>query len=151
VVFPSGMIGYIYEPISGRENDIGALNMSQLNQHMIDCQDEVTQGREQGEQLLYYSFYGDGIFPFLYCITRRQRAPIGGQLTVRQIVKDTAMLQLGTYAEWPYETVTYLFHILHCKYSKHFLCHNRTVNDIIHKQHRVVFFSLQLLRLLQGK
>ncbi len=43
VVFPSGMIGYIYEPISGRENDIGALNMSQLNQHMIDCQDEVMQ------------------------------------------------------------------------------------------------------------
>jgi hypothetical protein len=92
VVFLNGMIGYVYGPISGRENDIGALNMSQLNQHMIDCQDEVTQTREQGEQLLYYSFYSDSIFPILHCITRCHRAPIGGELTVRQIAKDTAML-----------------------------------------------------------
>jgi len=134
VVFPNGMIGCIYGPISGRENDIGALNMSQLNQHMIDCQDEVTQAREKGEQLLYYSFYGDGIFPILHCITRCHRAPIGGQLTVRQIAKDTAMLRLRTSAEWTYETVTIFFHILHSKYNKHFLHRNRTMNGIIHKQ-----------------
>jgi hypothetical protein len=30
-VFLNGMIGYVYGPISGRENDIDALNMSQLN------------------------------------------------------------------------------------------------------------------------
>jgi hypothetical protein len=135
------MIGYVYGPISGRENDMGALNMSQLNQHMIDCQDDVMQAREQGDQLLYYSFYHDGIFLILHCIARRHRAPIGGQLTVRQIAEDTAMLQLRTSAEWPYEMVTNLFHILHSKYSKHFLHCNRTVNDIIHKQLRVVLFS----------
>jgi hypothetical protein len=56
--------------------------MSQLNQHMIDCQDEATQAQQQGEHLFYYSFYGDGIFPILHCITRHHRAPIGGQLTV---------------------------------------------------------------------
>jgi len=114
--------------------------MSQLNQHMIDCQDEVTQAQEQGEHLFYYSFYVNCIFPILHCITRCYRAPIGGQLTVRQIAKDTAMSRLRTSAEWPYETVTNLFHILHSKNNKHFLRRNRTVNDIIHKQLKVVFF-----------
>jgi len=33
-----------------------------------------------------------------------------------------------------------MFHILHFKYSKHLLRHNRTVNDIIHKQLRGFFF-----------
>jgi hypothetical protein len=150
VVFPNVMIRYVYGPMSGRENDIGALNMSQLNHYMIDCQDEVTQARQQGEDLFYYSFYGDGIFPILHCITRRHRAPIGGQLTVRQIAKDTAMSRLRTSAELPYETVTNLFHILHSKYNKHFLRRNRTVNDIIHKQLRVVFF-FTIVTFLQRK
>jgi len=37
------MIGYVYGPIFGRGNNIGSLNMSQLNQNMIDVQEEVMQ------------------------------------------------------------------------------------------------------------
>jgi hypothetical protein len=70
VVFPNGLIGYVYGPISARENDNGALNGSELNQHMTDLQVEVTQARERGEQILYFSFYDDAIFPILHCITR---------------------------------------------------------------------------------
>ncbi len=121
VVFPNGLIGYVYGPISARENDNGALNGSELNQHMMNIQVEITQAREQGEQVLYFSFYGDAIFPILHCVTRRHRAPIGGQLNARQIAEDTGMSQIRTSAEWPYETVTNLFHMLHSKYNKHFL------------------------------
>jgi len=42
-------------------------------------------------------------------------------------------------AEWPYKSITNLFHVLHSKYNKQFLGYNRTVNDIIHKQLSVVF------------
>ncbi len=41
VGFPNGMIGYVYGPISVRENDNGALNGTKLNQHMMDIQMEV--------------------------------------------------------------------------------------------------------------
>jgi hypothetical protein len=105
-----------------------------------DCQEEVMQAREWGEQLLYFSLYGDGIFPILHCITRQHRAPIGGQLTVWQIAEDMAISRLRMSAEWLYETATNLFHILNWKYNKHILQRNRTVNDIIQKQLRVVFF-----------
>jgi hypothetical protein len=121
VVFPNGLIGYVYGPISAKENDNGALNGSELNQHMMDLQVEVTQARERGEQVLYFSFYGDAIFPILHCITHQHRASIGGQLTARQIAEDTGMSQIQTSAECPYETVTNLFHVLHSKYNKHFL------------------------------
>jgi len=72
----------------------------------------------EGKQLLYYYFYSDGIFSILQCITRQHRAPIRGQLTTLQIAKDTAMSRLKTSAEWPYETETNLFHILHSKYNE---------------------------------
>ena len=121
VVFPNGLIGYLYGPISARENDNGALNGSELNQHLMDLQDEIAQARERGEQVLYYSLYGDAIFPILHCITRRHRAPIGGQLNAHQIAEDSGMSRVRTSVEWPYETATNLFHILHSKYNKHLL------------------------------
>jgi len=78
VVFPNGMIGYVYGPISGRENDIGALNISQLNQHRIDCQEEVMQAQQQGKHLFYYSFYGNGIFPFCIASLDVTELPLEG-------------------------------------------------------------------------
>jgi hypothetical protein len=41
VVFPNGLIGYVYGPISARENDNGVLNGSLLNQHLMDSQEEI--------------------------------------------------------------------------------------------------------------
>ncbi len=63
VVFPNGLIGYVYGPISARENDNGALNGSELNQHMMDLQVEVMQAREQGEQVYFFLFMA---MPFFY-------------------------------------------------------------------------------------
>jgi hypothetical protein len=58
-MFPNGLIGYLYGPISARENDNGALNGSELNQHLMDLQGEITEVQERGEQVLYFSLYGD--------------------------------------------------------------------------------------------
>jgi hypothetical protein len=115
VVFSNGLIGYVYGPISARDNDNGFLNGSVLNQHLMDSQEEIEimQGREQGEQVLYFCLYGDAIFPILHCITHQHRALIRGQLTPHQIVEDSGMSQIRTSAEWPYETVANLFHLLH--------------------------------------
>jgi hypothetical protein len=150
VVFPNGIFGCVYGPNSARENDNGALNGSELNQHLIDLQEEIKQAQERGEQVLYFSLYGNAIFPLLHCITHRHRAPIGRQLNARQIAEDTGMSQIRTSAEWPYETITNLFHVLHSKYNKHFLRRDRTVNDIIHKQLRVLFFLYNCYTCLNG-
>ncbi len=51
VVFPNGLIGYVYGPTSARENDNSSLNgsESELNQHIMDLQVEITQTRERDE------------------------------------------------------------------------------------------------------
>jgi len=87
VVFPNGMIGYVYGPISGRENDIGALNISQLNQHRIDCQEEVMQAQQQGKHLFYYSFYGNGIFPFCIASLDITELPLEDSLQCDRLLK----------------------------------------------------------------
>jgi hypothetical protein len=85
--------------------------------------------------------YGDAIFPILHGITHQHRTPIGGQLTARQIAEDSGMSQIRTSVEWLYETATNLFYMLHSKYNKHFLKHDRTVNDIIHISSLEFYFS----------
>ncbi len=42
VIFPNGITGYIYGPISGPENDIVVLNMSWLNHQLLLLQENVT-------------------------------------------------------------------------------------------------------------
>jgi hypothetical protein len=68
--FPNGLIGYMYGPvISGMENDIGVLNFSGLNTHIIALQSEIVGAREHEEQVLYFTLYVDSIFLMLECIT----------------------------------------------------------------------------------
>jgi hypothetical protein len=69
VVFPNGIIAYLYGPVSARENDIGLLNMSWLNEHLVALQPEIAVARANGEQILFFSLCGDKIFPYLQCIT----------------------------------------------------------------------------------
>jgi hypothetical protein len=38
VVFPNGIISYLYSPLLAWENDIALLNMSRLNEHLIALQ-----------------------------------------------------------------------------------------------------------------
>jgi hypothetical protein len=54
VAFTNGMIGCAYAPISVRENNNGALNGSQINQHMMDVQTEVMRVQERGEQVFFF-------------------------------------------------------------------------------------------------
>ncbi len=63
IVLPNGIIAHLYGPISARENDIGTLNLSDLNRHLMALQPEITLARANGELVLYYSLFGDGIFP----------------------------------------------------------------------------------------
>jgi hypothetical protein len=54
---PNALIGYMYGPISGRENDIGVLNLSGLNAHLTALQPEIAAARECGEQVLYFTLH----------------------------------------------------------------------------------------------
>jgi hypothetical protein len=94
VVFRNGIIAYLYGPVSARENDIALLNMSWLNDHMAALQPEIAAAQANGEEILYFSLYGDKIFPYLQCITHAHEAPIGGQLPLHQQLEVMAMNSL---------------------------------------------------------
>jgi hypothetical protein len=64
VVFPNGIIAYLYGPLSAREKNIALLNMSWLNEHLVALQPEIAAARANREQLLFFSLYRDKIFPY---------------------------------------------------------------------------------------
>ena len=144
------MIGALYGAISARENDNGALNLSNLNVDMMRLQPEVTQARRNGVDILYFSLYGDAIFPLLNCITGRHRQPLQGELNERENAENTAMRRVRISAKWPYETATNLFHILESKYNKHLLGSNREPNLVVGQQLRVIFFLYNIYVCLNG-
>jgi len=125
VVLPNGLIGGLYGPVSARENDISMQNLSNLNQELMLLQPDVMEARENGEDMLYYSLYGDLIFPLLNCIVSRHRRPLLGVRTPREEAENAAMRSLRVSVEWPYETVTNLFKILESKYNKQLLGRKR--------------------------
>ena len=57
VLFPNGITGYLYGPISGRKNDIAILNMSWLNHHLLLLQEDVSVAMAQGEVAVYFSLF----------------------------------------------------------------------------------------------
>jgi hypothetical protein len=69
VVFPNGIIAYLYGPVSAREINIALLNMSWLNENLVMLQPEIAAARANGEQILFFSLYEDKILPYLQCIT----------------------------------------------------------------------------------
>jgi hypothetical protein len=96
VLFPNGLIGFLYGAVSAQENDYGALNYSSLNTEMMRLQPEVAVARGRGENLLYISLYGDVIFPSLHCITQSLRPPIGGELNDCKKEENFAMHRIRT-------------------------------------------------------
>jgi hypothetical protein len=78
VLFPNGITGYLYGPISGRENDIAVLNMSWLNHQLLLLQEDVTAALARGEAAVYFSLFSDSIFPYHLCITHKHEPPLGG-------------------------------------------------------------------------
>jgi hypothetical protein len=83
VVFPNGIIAYLYGPVSARENGIALLNISWMNEHLIALQPEIAERRANGENILFFSLFCDRIFPYLMCITHARKAPLGGVLARR--------------------------------------------------------------------
>jgi hypothetical protein len=140
VVFPNGIIAYLYGPVSARENDIGLLNLSWLNEHLVALQPEITAARANGDNLLYFSLYGDKIFPYLQCVTHAHEPPLGGQLQPKQMLEVLAMNSLRTSVEWPYGDVVVLFSIMQHKHQKKYFLPTGLVNMTLHKQFCVIFF-----------
>jgi hypothetical protein len=140
VVFPNGIIAYLYGPVSARENDIGLLNLSWLNEHLVALQPEITAAWAEGDNLLYFSLYGDKIFPYLQCITHAHEPPLGGELLPRQRLEVLAMNSLRTSVEWPYGDVTVLFQMMQHKHQKKYFSLTGLVNMTLHQQFWVIFF-----------
>jgi len=140
VVFPNGIISYLYGPVSARENDIGLLNMSWLNDHLVALHPDITKRKAQGEDLLYFSLCGEKTFPYLMCITHAHEAPLGGQLTDCAYAEKRAMNSLQTSVEWPYGNVVVLLHVMQSKYEKKYFLSNGLLNQTLHQQFRIVFF-----------
>ena len=65
IAWPNGLIGALDSPVGARENDIGMLNLSNMDQELILLQPDVMEVRANGKVMLYYSIYGDSIFPLL--------------------------------------------------------------------------------------
>ncbi len=84
------------------------MNLSDLGNHLIALNPETTLARGDGELALYYSLFGDGIFPYLQCITHRHQPPLIGLLGDHKNAENIAMDSIHITAEWPYETVTTL-------------------------------------------
>jgi len=65
VVFPNGIIAYLYGPISAWENDIGLPNLSWLNKHWIALQLEIAAAWANEKDILFFSMND---FPYLQCL-----------------------------------------------------------------------------------
>ena len=84
LVLPNGIVAYVYGLILAWENDIGALNLSGLNGHLlVELQPNIEQEQALGLAFLYYSVYTDSIFPFLECVTCQHEPHVYGVLLER--------------------------------------------------------------------
>jgi hypothetical protein len=92
--------------------------MSWLNEYLAALQLEIAVARVNGENILYFSLYGDKIFPYLQCITHAHESPLGGQLLPQQRLKVLAMNSLRTSAECPYGDITLLYQVIQSKHTK---------------------------------
>ena len=138
VVFPNGIIAYLYCPVSAQENNIGLLNLSWLNKHLVALQLEVAAAPANGENILFFSMYGDKIFSCLQCITHTHEPLLGGQLHPRQRLEVPVMNSLRTSVEWPYGDIMLLFQVMQCK---HLFLSTVLVTMTLHQQLCVIFFT----------
>ncbi len=94
----------------------------------------------RGEEAVYFALFSDSIFPYHLCITHRHEPPLGGVLHERLEAENLTMNSVRTSIEWTYGDVVILFHVLHEKYQKKYFLPDCTINEVLHKQLRVVFF-----------
>ncbi len=90
--------------------------------------------------MLYFSLFSDSIFPYHQCITHRHEPPLHGELPDRLEEENKATNSVRTSIEWTYGDIIVLFRVLESKYQKKYYLPDRTINQVLHKQFRVVFF-----------
>jgi hypothetical protein len=117
---------------------------------LVALQLEIAAAQANGDNILYFSLYGDKVFPYLQCITHAHSAPSGGQLPPRQRFEVLAMNSLRTSAEWPYGDITVLFQTMHSKHHKKYFLSTGLLNTMLHQQFRVVFFLFNCCICLNG-
>jgi hypothetical protein len=64
VVFPNGIIAYLYGPVSAREQNIGLLKLLWLNEYLVAFKPEIAEAQANGEDIFYFCFYEDKILPY---------------------------------------------------------------------------------------
>jgi hypothetical protein len=111
-----------------------------LNEHLVALQPEIAERRAKGENILFFSLFGDKIFPYLVCFTHAHEAPVGGELPPWLSAENLAMNSLQTSVEWPYGDIIVLFHILQNKDNKKYFLPTGLLNVALHQQFQVVFF-----------
>jgi hypothetical protein len=77
---------------------------------------------------LFFSLYGDKIFPYLQCITHAHEPSLGGQLLPMQRLEVLAMNSLRTSVEWPYGDITVFFTVMQSKHLKKYFSLTGLVN-----------------------
>jgi hypothetical protein len=117
VVFPNGIIAYLYGPVLAWENDIALLNMSWLDNHLTALQPEIAEKKAHGENILFFAF-GGRIFPYLMCITHAHEAPLEGELPHWLVAENLDMNSLRTSVKWLYRDIIVLIHIVQNKHNK---------------------------------
>jgi hypothetical protein len=108
----------------------------------VALQPEIAAARANGEDILFFSLYGDKILPYLQCITHAHEPPLGGQLLPRQRLEVLAMNSLRTSMEWPYSDITVLFQLMQCKHHKKYFLSTGLVNMMLHKLFCIIFFCI---------
>ena len=139
ILFPNGITPFLFGPISARENDNGALALSNLNPYLMSLQPQITQAINGGDfSARYWSIYTDGIFPTLECIIHRHTHDV---LTVQEATENDAFSSIRNVKEHTYAGVSNQ-HKIFQQYMVHWrlLNRNRQSNDIPLRQYRVAHF-----------
>ena len=88
----------------------------------------------------FFSLFSDIIFQCHLCITHKDEPPLFGVLHERLEAENKVTNSIQTSIEWTYGDVIVLFHVLHETYQKKYFLTDRTINEVLHQQLRVVFF-----------
>jgi nuclease HARBI1 len=120
ILFPNGIIGEIYGPISGRRNDRLIVRKSTINKRLSQCQ----AGRP-----IHYVCYGDGLYIVKSHIRRRH---VGANLSQQQRLQNRTMSRLRIAIEWVFGKMKRLWRIVgsmdNCKIRERGVA---SVNNII--------------------
>ena len=122
--------------------------MSWLNHQLFLLQEDVTGALAHREAAVYFSLFSDSIFPYHLCITHRHEPPLNGVLHERLEAETMATNSVHMSIKWTYGDIIVLFHVMHETYQKKYFLTDRTINEVLHQQLRVVFLCSTVMSAL---